>query len=152
MCTVPTLLTIARSWIGTPFAHQGRTRGLRVDCLGFILETCREAGVMPAVGLPPTWDYTGYGRLADQYHLVAQVERYLQAVPVPTMRVGDLAVFATSSGLPAHLGFVADGAQPFSLLHAYGARTARLARVQEHRLGPGWLRHLHSVYRLPLEG
>ena len=152
MCTVQTLLTIARSWLHTPFAHQGRQKGVRVDCLGFVLETCREAGVLTRVGLPPTWDYSGYGRLADQYHLVDEVRRYLQAVPVATMRVGDLAVFGTSSGLPAHLGFVADGAQPFSLLHAYGARTARQARVQEHRLGPGWLRHLHSVYHLPLEG
>lgn len=151
MCTVQTLLLIARAWIGTPFAHQGRQKGQRVDCLGLVIETCREAGVLPALGLAPTWDYGGYARVPEQYGLVRHLDTYLLAVPVGQMRVGDVAVFHTASGLPAHLGFVADGAQPYSLIHAYGARTDRLARVLEHRLGPGWLRHLHSVYRLPLD-
>lgn len=151
MCSVQTLLTIARSWMGTPFAHQGRHKGQRVDCLGLVIETCREAGLLPALGLPATWDHVGYSRFPDQYGLVGHLDTYLAAVPRAQFHVGDVAVFHTASGLPAHLGFVADGAQPYSLIHAYGARTTRLARVLEHRLGPGWLRHLHRVYRLPLE-
>lgn len=150
MCTVQTLLQIARSWLGTPFAHQGRQKGQRVDCLGLVIETCREAGLLPALGLPTTWDYVGYSRFPDQYGLVGHLDAYLLAVLVGQMRVGDVAVFQTVSGLPAHLGFVADGAQPYSLLHAYGARTARQARVLEHRFGPGWMRQVHRVYRLPL--
>ena len=150
MCTVQTLLSIARSWLGTPFGHQGRHKGHRADCLGFVLETCREAGLVDAVGLPAAWDYQGYGRYPDQYDLLTHLGRYLPAVPRHQMRVGDVAVFALVGGMPAHLGFVGDGAEPFSLLHAFWARTARLARVQEHRLGPAWLRHLHAAYRLPL--
>lgn len=150
MCTVATLLTIARSWIGTPFVHQGRTKGVRVDCFGLIIETCREAGLLAVAGLPSTWDQQGYSRFPDHYRLVERLLDYCPTVPVSQMQVGNLAVFATAGGLPAHMGFVADGAQPFSLIHAYGARTTRQARVLEHRLGPGWLRHLHSVYRLPL--
>lgn len=150
MCTAQTLLHIARAWIGTPFCHQGRLQGIGVDCLGLVLETCREAGLLPALGLPATWDHVGYSRFPDQYGLVAQLDTYLLAVPASQMRVGDVAVFQTASGLPAHLGFVADGAQPYSVLHALCARTARQARVVEHRFGPSWVRQVHCVYRLPL--
>lgn len=151
MCSVQTLLTIARSWIGTPFAHQGRQKGHRVDCLGLVIETCREAGLLARAGLPADWDEVGYGRFPDHYRLAQRLLTYCPTVPAAAMQAGNLVLFRTSTGLPAHMGFVADGAQPYSLIHAYGARTDRLARVLEHRLGPGWLRHLHSVYRLPLE-
>jgi hypothetical protein len=151
MITVTDVLTVARSWIGTKFEHQGRLKGIRCDCIGLVIETCREVGLVEAAGLPSGWDHVGYGRFPESYGLTLHLLRYLTPVPREAMQPGDVALFRTASGHPAHMGFLADGADPLSLLHAFNARTQRLARVQEHRFSAHWLSCLHSVYRLPLE-
>lgn len=45
----------ARSWVGTPFRHQARIKGLGVDCVGLLV------GVGEVLGLE-VYDQTGYGR------------------------------------------------------------------------------------------
>jgi hypothetical protein len=117
-----------------------------------VIETCREVGLVEAAGLPLGWDHVGYGRLPDSYGLTMHLLAYLSPVPRGAMRPGDVALFhLVSSMQPAHMGFVGDAGQPFSLIHAFAARTQRQAKVQEHRLGMFWRRALHSVYRLPLD-
>ena len=149
--TVTDVLTVARSWIGTTFAHQGRQKGIRCDCIGLVIETCREVGLVDAAGLPPGWDHVGYGRYPDSYGMTMHLLQYMTRVPRQHMQPGDVALFRTTSGQPAHMGFLGDGAVPLSLIHAFNARTQRLARVQEHRFSGYWLGCLHSVYRLPLD-
>lgn len=151
MATVDAVLRAARSWLGTPFAHQGRQKGVRCDCIGLVIEVCREVGLVDAAGLPADWNHTGYGRFPDSYGPTQALLRYFTRVePRSTMRPGDLALFRTVRGEPAHMGWLGDAGDPWSLIHAYAARTIPQARVQEHRLGPHWLARLHSVYRLPL--
>lgn len=150
MPTVDEVLRVARSWLGTSFAHQGRQKGIRCDCIGLVIEVCREVGLVQAAGLPADWDHVGYGRFPDSYSLTLHLLAYLQPVTRQTMQVGDVALFKVATGQPAHMGILGDGATPFSLIHAFNARTQRQAKVQEHRLGPRWLACLHSVYRLPL--
>lgn len=151
MATPHDIVRIARTWLQTPFAHQGRQKGLRCDCIGLVIEVCREAGLIADAGLPATWDQQGYGRLPQSYGPLLPLLTYLQPVSRQAMQVGDVIVFQLVSGHPAHMGFLADGADPFSLIHAYNARTQRQAKVQEHRLAGMWLRCLHSAYRLPLD-
>lgn len=150
MPTVADVLTVARSWIGTPFAHQGRQKGVRCDCIGLVIETCREVGLVTAAGLPEHWDHVGYGRFPDSYGPTLYLLSYFAPVPRQAMQPGDVALFQMITGAPAHMGFLGDAGYPLSLIHAFAARTQRQARVQEHRLGTFWRGCLHSVYRLPL--
>lgn len=150
MPTVQELLVVARSWMGTPFVHQSRRRGIGIDCIGLVIEVCREVGLVAAAGLPDDWDHVAYGRFPDSYTPTLSLLTYLTPVPRQAMQPGDIALFRTTTGQPAHMGFLGDAADPVSLLHAFNARTQRLARVQEHRLSRHWLASLHSVYRLPL--
>ena len=152
MVTVDEILRVARSWIGTKFVHQGRRKDIGVDCIGLVIEVCREVGLVDAAGLPPGWNHTGYGRFPDSYGPTQALLRYLTRVePRSAMRPGDVALFRTVRGEPAHMGWLGDAGAPCSLIHAYAAKTIPQARVQEHRLGPHWLARLHSVYRVPLE-
>lgn len=151
MPTVQDVLCVARSWLGTPFAHQGRQKGIRCDCIGLVIETCREVGLVDAAGLPPGWDHVGYGRFPESYGLTLHLLGYLAPVPRQQMQVGDVVLFQVATGQPSHMGFLGDGATPLSLIHAFNARTQRQAKVQEHRLGGRWVACLHSVYRLPLD-
>ena len=43
---------IARSWLGTPYHHMGRIKGVGVDCAMFPLEVYREAGLIGDIGVP----------------------------------------------------------------------------------------------------
>lgn len=48
--TVPAaaVVTAARHWIGTPWRHQARERGIGVDCVGLAVAVIRETGAVPA--------------------------------------------------------------------------------------------------------
>lgn len=49
---------IARSWLGTPYHHMGRIKGVGVDCAMFPLEVYREAGLIGDICVPyypPDW-------------------------------------------------------------------------------------------------
>lgn len=153
MPTIADVLTVARSWMHTPFVHQGRRKGPTggIDCIGLVIEVCREVGLVEAAGLPPGWDHVGYGRFPDSYTPTLALLAYLTPVLRTAMQPGDIALFRTPTGQPAHMGFLGDAGQPVSLIHAFNARTQRMARVQEHRLGGFWCGCLHSVHRLPLE-
>ena len=65
------VLVEARRWIGTPYHHMGRVRGVGADCATFPAEVYAAAGVMPPIAIafyPPDW------------HLHRDTERYLERV------------------------------------------------------------------------
>lgn len=52
------VLDEARSWIGTPYHHMGRVKGVAVDCLTFLAEVYERAGVASDIEIPfypPDW-------------------------------------------------------------------------------------------------
>ena len=64
-------LVEARSWIGTPYHHMGRVKGVGVDCATFPAEVYATAGLIAPVSIefyPPDW------------HLHRADERYLNHV------------------------------------------------------------------------
>jgi hypothetical protein len=67
MTTRAQVATQARAWIGTPFAHQHRARGVGVDCVGLVIGVARELGLVPSC-----FDVTGYGSVPDGVALPAQ--------------------------------------------------------------------------------
>ncbi len=61
----------AVTWLGTPYHHMGRVKGVGVDCLTLLAEIYESAGVIPHVEIPfypPDW------------HLHRGVERYLEGL------------------------------------------------------------------------
>ncbi len=79
----------ARSWLGTPFHHQGRLKGVGVDC-GQLLAAVYEAGC----GMAPM-DFGFYPR--DWFNHASD-ERYMEQVASRCMAVekplpGDIALF-----------------------------------------------------------
>ena len=55
---VSALLTEARSWLDTPYHHQGRLKGVGVDCIGLII------GVAHALNLSE-FDTHDYARIPN---------------------------------------------------------------------------------------
>lgn len=130
------IISTARSWIGTPFHHQGRLKGVGVDCIGLIVGVAAELGIV-------TPDQTGYARTPSAGLLRLALDRALTAAP-------DLApsriVLMRWESEDMHVGLLADS--PYgglSLIHAY----AKARRVAEHRLDVEWSNRIAMVYHFP---
>lgn len=150
MATTLEVLTIARTWLGTPFCHQGRTKGYGADCFGFIVETFREAGVLQALCLPQTYDNKTYSRYPASYGLLDALDAVLSPGHLRQPTAGQLAVFVAGAREPSHLGLLTERT-PLTLIHAWNARVSSRARVIEHRFSAQWRARLARVYWLPLE-
>lgn len=60
------VIEAARSWVGTPWAHQGRRKGVGCDCVGLIVGALAECGVQ----VP---DFTWYRRAPEGDALLREV-------------------------------------------------------------------------------
>ncbi|KWI90202.1 hypothetical protein WM08_15210 [Burkholderia ubonensis] len=131
MATRQQVVDEARTWLGTRWQHQGRLRGVGVDCAGLVV--C----VMRAVGADVA-DVEGYTRRPDGSLLDIVRARSL---PADVAAAGDVAVFAWDSD-PCHLAIMTG---PGSIIHAF----APSRMVVEHDLDDRWRAALVCVRRVP---
>ncbi len=96
----------ARTWIGTPFRHQGRAKNVGVDCAGVLLGAAWELGL-------PIEDFPRYSHEPDP----AVLREYLasQLAPVSPPAPGDVLLMKFGKSPPTHLALRTD----IGLLHAY---------------------------------
>lgn len=127
------IVAAARSWLGTPFHHQGRVKGVGVDCAGLVLGVAAELGIAIE-------DRRGYGRRPDSDELQRLVRARLAELALADARPGDV-FLAAIDGRAQHLGFVTE----HGILHAY----APAHRVVEHRLDLAWAGRIVGAFRLP---
>ena len=131
----------ARSWIGTPFQHQARVKGVGVDCAGVVICVARTLGLVS-----PHFDVQGYARQPDGHSLLCHCDQTMRAVPREAMQPGDVVVVSFDRD-PGHVGIVGDYTHGgLSIIHALGI-SAR--KVVETRLlfTPGM--RFAACYQLP---
>lgn len=143
MITPEQVVAEARTWIGTPYQHQARVKGVGVDCAGLLIGVARALGLVS-----PDFDVNGYARLPDGWSLIESSERHMQRVERADMRGGDAVAVRFDSG-PQHFGLLAPYRHGgMSIIHA----ASKHARVIETRLlfgsGPRAMK-LVGAYRLP---
>jgi cell wall-associated NlpC family hydrolase len=134
------VIAAARGWLGTPFRHQGRVRGVGVDCGGLVVMAAREAGCS-VVDHPP-----GYPRCPDG----ASLQRVIEA---QCAKIGDLEPAAVAlmrwEDEPQHVGLIARHGDRWTVIHAI----MEARRVVEHGFTEEWAARLVGLYRLPgIEG
>lgn len=135
------IVAVARSFIGTPYRHQGSLKGVGCDCLGLVRGVWRELyGTEPEAPVPyaPDWaERTGRERLLE-----AAGRHCGAALPISALRPGDLLVFRWQDGVAAkHAGIAAPDNR---FIHAY-----EQAAVIESPLVPSWRRRIAGVFRFP---
>jgi cell wall-associated NlpC family hydrolase len=126
------VIACARSWVGVPFRHQGRTRD-GVDCIGLVVAVARELQL-----LDPGVDRTDYGRLPMSGELERAIAQH--CTRVAAAEPGALLVVRWNRE-PTHVALCAGE----TMIHALGS----LGRVVEHGLRGKWPERVSATYRLP---
>lgn len=140
------IVTEARSWIGTPYRHQGSCKGAGADCLGLLRGIWR-AGFGPEPTDIPA--YTPDWSEASRTETLFEEARALMAeVPRDEARPGDVILFRMRDGAVAkHLGILANPFPKPTFVHAYSGHG-----VVENTLSDPWQRRVAAYFRFPEKG
>jgi NlpC/P60 family putative phage cell wall peptidase len=135
------VVALAEGWIGTPYRHQGATKGVGCDCIGLIRGVWREAyGEEPETVPPyaPDWaERGGEDRLME-----AACRLFGEPLPFALAVPGDLLLFRWRPDCAAKHAGILTG--PMHFIHAY-----EQAAVTRSALVPSWRRRIAAVHRFP---
>lgn len=118
------VITEARTWLGTPYHHHGRLKGVGVDCGQSLCAIYEAAGVTAPID-PGTY--------STAWHLHRGEEMYIEwleragAVRTTQPRAGDVALFRFGRTF-SHGGVLVDSR---TVLHAYVHQAVILTRLDE---------------------
>lgn len=130
----------ARTWIGTRWRHQGRSRR-GIDCGGLILRVGWSLGLIPL-----DQDYRAYGRQPDGFSLTAVCRTILEERPTTELLPGNIILLRdVVEGWPTHMGILAsrDGGG-LNLIHSWVQLP--IQRVTENRLSDAWRANIVGAY------
>lgn len=149
MVTRAQVVAQAREWIGTPFRHQGHTRGLGCDCAGIVRGVMIELGLMPAD--PHTWpgadEFVGYQRQPNGGALIKAARMFMREIGRAEMQPGDVIVIDWGMG-PQHFGILGDYRHGgLSIIQALSV--GKRGHVVEHRLDSLMMRRFVAAFALP---
>ncbi|MDE3017062.1 MAG: C40 family peptidase [Pseudomonadota bacterium] len=132
----------ARTWLGTPYHHQARLKGVGCDCLGLVVGVADELGLTHRDGrLLRSFDETDYSHQPDGARLTAMLQSVLDEIPKEEAEPGDLVLFSIE-GNPQHVGLLTDY-EGLGVIHCY----APSRKVVEHRLDKKWQSRIVKVFR-----
>lgn len=135
-----TIVSLARSWIGTPYHHQASLRGVGVDCIGLVRGIWREMFGTEPEPLPP---YSGdWAEATGREAMLQAASRHLVPIPVEIVREGDVLVFRLRAGAAAkHTAIVSDLGR---MIHAQEG-----VPVAEVNIVPWWRRRIAGAFSFP---
>ena len=128
------IIAEARSWLGTPFRHQGFKKGVGCDCSGFI------RGVLEAVMGFKYEDAWNYPHRPHAPALIELLNKYFTKIPISDMQPGDVLLFKIDNN-PQHMAIKTDR----GMIHAY-ARGPR--KVEEVSFASPWPERLVGCWRV----
>ena len=124
------IIECARSYLGVPWLHQGRTRrGL--DCAGLIIRVAQDL-------LLSDYDVSGYGLEPQGNSMRRLLEQHTRPVGQPTL--GDILLLRFSR-LPQHLAILTD----YGIIHTHRA----VGFVVEHAYSRAWRARFVDAFAYP---
>lgn len=132
------VLVEAHTWLQTPYHHQGRIKGVGVDCAMLLIEIYHHCGLIPNIDprpYPPDWHFN-----RDEERYLTWVKQYAHPVDVP--QPGDIALFQFGRCV-SHGAIVV--AWP-TIIHAYLREGCVLADATHGQL-VGRLRGFYRIFK-----
>ncbi len=147
MTTRAEIVAEARTWLGVPFAHQGRTRA-GTDCGGLVGAVAVGAGIIPPSWWADEFDplHGGYARTPSHGTLQRICDSFMRPIDPEAIQPGDVVLMRFRTE-PQHMGILGDYLHGggLSLIHALSS----CGRVAEHRLALEWRRRIVGAYSMP---
>jgi len=136
------IVTVARSWIGTPYVHQASVKGAGCDCLGLLRGVFRELiGEEPESPPPYSPDWA---EATGAETLYSAMLRHLTEIDPAALAPGDIALFRMTARGPAkHCGIAAAKDGALTVIHSRQNKC-----VSEEAFTPFWRRRLAFAFRL----
>jgi len=136
------IVDAARSWIGTPFHHQGRIKTVGVDCLRLLIGVALELYLRDVEGVPlAAYDELSYGHMPDERNLYMKLQNVL--IETKALKSENIVLFEID-GAARHLGIIGSKNGYFSIIHAY----APARKVIEHRLDEEWKAKIVKLFKV----
>lgn len=137
----------AREYLDTPFRHQGRRKGIGIDCVGLPLCVGEDLGMIDARGLAfNRFDHSNYPAQPIGNMLAEEIAARAIEIPRDRIRPADI-VTLRCGRVEMHVAIVSalDGGR-LGLIHAYngGPRC-----VTEHGLDGTWRARIVKAFRFP---
>ena len=129
------IIAAARELLGTPWAHQGRTPGVGIDCAGVVVHILRLNGI--------DYDVAGYA-YEPNGELTLHADACLTRIPREGFQPADVLVFRIKR-LPQHVALATDK----GILHSFNRGAGTLSRVVETGLTEQWRAHIVAAYKFP---
>jgi len=141
------IVACARTFLGTPFRHQGRLKGTSLDCIGLPICVGRELGLkipdFAFVHNGQRINANSYAPYPTDDRVLQGMKRYLQEIPRDTIRPGDILCLRTP--VPVHAGIVSDLPPGLGLIHSH----EDAGKVVEHSLTPDWFYRIAGAFLFP---
>lgn len=146
MPTRADIVACARSYVGTPFVHQGRVKGLGIDCVGIPLCVAGELGLKDKDGLPMHGNlYASYSAQPEGNYVHRMCQKHLVQKPVREMKPGDVISMNVVSA-PCHVGILGEDAGGLTIIHAFSGMTNK---VVEQPMDVKWRRRIAGCFAFP---
>lgn len=132
MILASNVVSTARSFVGIPFRHQGRSLPTPLskgglDCVGVVAKTAHTLGISE-------FDWTNYQRMATWSNEFERIfEENMDRVRRDEIKPG-MAVIFRQEQFPCHCGIIGDSRNGLTLIHAYIIRR----KVVEERFEGEW--------------
>ena len=123
----------ARRWVGTPYQHQARLRGVGVDCAGLVIEVARTLGLLDV-------QYADYGQIPHHGMLRRICDTHLLRIDDVEPGCILLMGFLVGPAQEQHLAIFTDTG---TIVHAYAHADACV----EHRYSSAWRTRTRQIYR-----
>lgn len=144
------VVRVARSFLGTPFHHQGRIPGRALDCIGLITCIARELGI-------PHYDDIRYAKRPQPGRLDEGLAASLcvKLDDLDQADHGDILTFwCTGSKLPQHVGVLATDRGRWTMIHTMNRGMRRVFKnrritglVIEHTMNDFWKDRIVGLWR-----
>lgn len=135
-------IKLARTWLGTPYAHQGCVRGVGVDCVGLVRGIYIE---MYGQEAPELINYSAdWGDTNSNETMLEAANKYLEPVPLNQVGAGHVVLMRWKKHRMAKHSMVMTG--PAKAIHAYSR-----APVTEIDLNRWWLDKIVYAFTWPKE-
>lgn len=136
------IVSVAKSWINTPYHHQASLKNVGCDCIGLLIGVWRELiGELPTE--PPIYSPQWYLHQKESQLIKVLKETYgFVEITSSYPPAGSVLCMGLERG-PAHHAGISTGEGTF--IHSY----ALPKKVVEVTLDPSWKKRLHAILDYP---